>query len=179
MGDNLDDRIVLSSAVRASIDSGVSITGAYDDSTACYFGGFVVTNNYGCELIHREEAPADLYVVVFLPADKRRGNIHNLYALSDLFMDAFNLAKTRQYWRAMKLNGLLTTSALSGDYEPILKSIQRGALAASISGNGPSIAAVTYKEHIEDIKQIFVRYNGITLVSKANNERASVKIIVG
>jgi shikimate kinase len=177
--DNLDDRSVLSSAVRASLDSGVSITGAYDDSTACYFGGFVVANNYGCELIHREEAPADLYVVVFLPAHKRRGNIHNLYALSDLFMDAFDLAKTRQYWRAMKLNGLLTTSALSGDYEPILESIQRGALAASISGNGPSIAAVTYKEHLEDIRQIFAKYNGLTLVSKANNEKASVKIIVG
>jgi shikimate kinase len=179
IGNNLDDRIVLSSAVRASLDSGVSITGAYDDSTACYFGGFVVANNYGCELIHREEAPTDLYVVVFLPADKRRGNIHNLYVLSDLFMDAFNLARARQYWRAMKLNGLLTTSVLSGDYEPVLESIQRGALAASISGNGPSIAAVTYKEHIEDIKQIFVKYDGITLVSKANNEKASIKIIVG
>jgi shikimate kinase len=179
IGNNLDDRIVLSSAVRASLDSGVSITGAYDDSTACYFGGFVVANNYGCELIHREEAPTDLYVVVFLPADKRRGNIHNLYVLSDLFMDAFNLARARQYWRAMKLNGLLTTSVLSGDYEPVLESIQRGALAASISGNGPSIAAVTYKEHIKDIKQIFVKYDGITLVSKANNEKASIKIIVG
>jgi shikimate kinase len=52
-------------------------------------------------------------------------------------------------------------------------------LAASISGNGPSIAAVTYKEHIEDIRQIFAKYNGITLVSKANNEKASVKVIVG
>jgi shikimate kinase len=57
--------------------------------------------------------------------------------------------------------------------------MQRGALAASISGNGPSIAAVTYKEHIEDIRQIFAKYNGITLVSKANNEKASVKVIVG
>ncbi|HYY67572.1 MAG TPA: shikimate kinase [Nitrososphaeraceae archaeon] len=178
-GDNLDERIILNSAVRASLDSGVSVTGAYDDSTACYFGGFVVANNYGCELIHREEAPCDLYVVVFLPGDKRRGNIHNLYTFSDLFMDAFNLAKTRQYWKAMKLNGLLTTFALSGNYEPILTSMQRGALAASISGNGPSIAAVTYKEHIEEIRQIFAKYNGITLVSKVNNEKASVKVIVG
>ena len=94
-------------------------------------------------------------------------------------MEAFNLAKARHYWRAMKLNGLLTTSALSGDYEPILTSIRRGALAASISGNGPSVAAVTYKEHVEDIRHIFDRYNGITLVSKANNEKASVKVIVG
>jgi shikimate kinase len=176
---NLDDNIILKSAVRASLDTGVTITGAYDDSAACYFGGFVVTNNYGCELIHREEAPADLYVVIFLPANNRRGNINNLHSFSDLFMDAFNLAKTRQYWKAMKLNGLLTASALSGDYEPILASIQRGALAASISGNGPSIAAVTYKEHLGDIRQIFDKYNGVTFISRTNNEKASVKVIVG
>jgi shikimate kinase len=79
----------------------------------------------------------------------------------------------------MKLNGLLTTSALSGDYEPLLASIRSGALAASISGNGPSVAAVTYKEHVDDIRQIFDTYNGVTLVSRANNEKASVKVIVG
>ena len=71
VGNNLDDKIILNSAVRASLDAGVTITGAYDDSSACYFGGVVVTNNYQCELIHREEAPADLFVVIFLPADNR------------------------------------------------------------------------------------------------------------
>lgn len=175
---DLDDKIILNLAVRASLDAGVTITGAYDDSTACYFGGIVVTNNYEYELIQREEAPADLYAVVFLPNNNRYGNIRNLYLFSDLFMDAFNLAKTRQYWKAMKLNGLLTASALSGDYKPILTALQRGALSASISGNGPSIAAVTYKEHIDDITQIYDKYNGVTLVSKANNNKASFEVIV-
>ena len=179
VGNNLDDNIILNSAVRASLDAGVTVTGAYDDSAACYFGGVVVTNNCGYKLIHREEAPADLFAVIFIPVDNRRGKICNLYAFSDLFMEAYNLAKSRHYWRAMKLNGLLTTSALSGDYGPVLASIRRGALAASISGNGPSVAAVTYKEHVDDIKQIFDTYNGVTLVSKANNEKASVKVIVG
>jgi shikimate kinase len=178
VGNDLDDKIILNSAVRASLDAGVTITGAYDDSTACYFGGIVVTNNYEYELIQREEAPADLYAVVFLPNNNRYGNIRNLYIFSDLFMDAFNLAKTRQYWKAMKLNGLLTASALSGDYNPILTALQRGALSASISGNGPSIAAVTYKEHIDDIIQIYDKYNGVTLVSKANNNKASFEVIV-
>ncbi len=176
---NLDDRIILNAAVRASLATGVTITGAYDDSAACYFGGFVVTDNYRLDLIHREEAPDDLYVLVFVPANNRRGNIHNLYALSDLFMDAFNLAKNRQYWRAMKLNGLLTATALSGKYEPLLTSIRKGALAASISGNGPSLAVVTYKEHLEDLKQIFYKYDGETVVSKVNNEKATVKVVVG
>jgi shikimate kinase len=178
VGNDLDDKIILNLAVRASLDAGVTITGAYDDSTACYFGGIVVTNNYKYELIQREEAPADLYAVVFLPNNNRYGNIRNLYLFSDLFMDAFNLAKTRQYWKAMKLNGLLTASALSGDYKPILTALQRGALSASISGNGPSIAAVTYKEHIDDITQIYDKYNGVTLVSKANNNKASFEVIV-
>jgi shikimate kinase len=178
VGNDLDDKIILNLAVRASLDAGVTITGAYDDSTACYFGGIVVTNNYEYELIQREEAPADLYAVVFLPNNNRYGNIRNLYLFSDLFMDAFNLAKTRQYWKAMKLNGLLTASALSGDYKHILTALQRGALSASISGNGPSIVAVTYKEHIDDITQIYDKYNGVTLVSKANNNKASFEVIV-
>lgn len=178
VGNELDDKIILNLAVRASLDAGVTITGAYDDSTACYFGGIVVTNNYEYELIQREEAPADLYAVVFLPNNNRYGNIRNLYLFSDLFIDAFNLAKSRQYWKAMKLNGLLTASALSGDYKPILTALQRGALSASISGNGPSIAAVTYKEHIDDITQIYDKYNGVTLVSKANNNKASFEVIV-
>lgn len=178
VGNDLDDKNILNLAVRASLDAGVTITGAYDDSTACYFGGIVVTNNYEYELIQREEAPADLYAVVFLPNNNRYGNIRNLYLFSDLFMDAFNLAKTRQYWKAMKMNGIITTSALSGDYKPILTALQRGALSASISGNGPSIAAVTYKEHIDDITQIYDKYNGVTLVSKANNNKASFEVIV-
>ena len=178
VGNDLDDKNILNLAVRASLDAGVTITGAYDDSTACFFGGIVVTNNYKYELIQREEAPADLYAVVFLPNNNRYGNIRNLYLFSDLFMDAFNLAKTRQYWKAMKMNGIITASALSGDYKPILTALQRGALSASISGNGPSIAAVTYKEHIDDITQIYDKYNGVTLVSKANNNKASFEVIV-
>ena len=179
VNDHVEDNFILDSAVRASLDAGVTITGAYDDSTACYFGGFVLTDNYGCKLIHREEAPSNLYAVIFLPDDPKRGNIRNLHTFSDLFMDAFNMAKIRDYWKAMKLNGLLTTSALSGQYEPFLKSIQSGALAASISGNGPSLAAVTYREHVEDIKHAFDKFNGTTLVSKVNNEKASVKSIIG
>jgi shikimate kinase len=175
----IDDHVVLDSAVRASLDAGITLTGAYDDSTACYFGGFVVTDNYGCKLISREDAPEDLYAIIFLPHNLQRGDVQKLSILSDLFMDAFKLAKDREYWKAMKLNGLLATAVLSGKYEPILASLQKGALAASISGNGPSIAAVAYREHIEEIKCTFERFGGKTLVSKVNNEKASVKVIVG
>ena len=65
--DEIDDYSVLESAVRASRDAKVTVTGAYDDSTACYFGGFVITDNYLNKLIRRERVQDDLYVIIFLP----------------------------------------------------------------------------------------------------------------
>ena len=42
----MNDFEILSVGVDASIETKVSLTGAYDDACACYYGGFVVTDNY-------------------------------------------------------------------------------------------------------------------------------------
>jgi len=175
----VNDEVVLESAVRASLDAKVSVTGAYDDSTACYFGGFVLTNNYARKLIRRERAPKNLYAIIFLPANSGRGNINQLSIMSDLFFDAFKLAEGGEYWKAMKLNGVIVSAALSAKYEPALAALQKGAFSASISGNGPSVAAVTYEDRIDDIKLAFSQFNGTIIVSKINNQKASVEEIFG
>jgi shikimate kinase len=178
---NIDDHTVLEIAVQASLDSHVTITGAYDDATACYFGGFVLTDNYAHRLILREEAPDDLHAIIFIPNEpsRRRNNINKLSIMSDLFIDAFKLAERGKYWKAMKLNGVLASTALSMKYEPILAALENGALGATLSGNGPSIAAVAYKDQIENIKSTFSKFNGDILVSKINNQKASVEQIIG
>lgn len=68
----VDDMRVLDAAVRASLDAKVTVTGAFDDATACYFGGFVVTDNYARRLVRREKAPDNLYAVIFLPRNTPR-----------------------------------------------------------------------------------------------------------
>jgi shikimate kinase len=177
--DEIDDNTVLESAVRASRDANVTVTGAYDDSTACYFGGFVITDNYLCKLIRRERAQDGLVAIIFLPYLNQRANIYKLPMLSDLFLDAFKIAKRGDYWKAMKMNGVLTSAAFSANYEPILSAIENGALSASISGNGPSIAAICYKDNVESIKTAFSKFKGNILVSPVNNEKASVEKLVG
>jgi shikimate kinase len=177
--DQPDDYLVLESAVRASRDANVTLTGAYDDSTACYFGGFVLTDNYICKLIRRERAQDDLYAIIFLPYNTQRTNIDKLRILSDLFSDAFKIAKKGDYWKAMKMNGVLTSAAFSTNYEPILFAMEEGALSASISGNGPSISAICYKDRIESVKSAFSKFKGNILVSAVNNEKASVEKLVG
>lgn len=176
--EELDDYAVLDAAVRASLDAKVSITGAYDDATACYFGGFTVTDNYSRRLIRREEAPENLYAIIFLPRNApRRGDVHRLSNLSDLFTDAFRLAEAGEYWKAMKLNGVLASAALGSTYLPVMAAIERGALAAGVSGNGPSIAAVAYEDEVEDIKSALSKFEGTIIMSRINNQKASVEAL--
>lgn len=174
--EKVDDLAVLDAAVRSSLDARVTITGAYDDATACYFGGFVVTDNYNRRLIKREQAPDNLHAVIFLPRGTR-GTVNKLSDLSDLFTDAYQLAEAGDYWKAMKLNGVLASAALGSSYRPVLAALEQGALAAGISGNGPSIAAVAYDDEIDDIKNAFSKFNGRVIVSKVNNQKASVELV--
>ena len=177
--EDIEDYVVLDRAVLASLDAGVTITGAYDDSSACYFGGFVVTNNRTHEIIHHQEAPHSLSVIIFIPNATRRGNMSKVDTMSNLFGEAFKFATAGEYWKAMNLNGMLLSTSLSAEYEPVLKAIQGGALAASISGNGPAIAAVSNEENMEDIKAAFAKFNGSVIVSKINNEKATAETLVG
>lgn len=177
--DDVDDNAVLDAAVRASLDAKVSITGAYDDATACYFGGFTVTDNYSKRLIRREAAPDNMHAIIFLPRNTPRGDVRRLSILSDLFTDAFRLAEAGEYWKAMKLNGVLASAALSSRYAPILAALDRGALAAGVSGNGPSIAAVAYEDEIDEIKSALSKFEGRIIISKVNNQKASVEITDG
>ena len=175
--EHVDDMAVLDAAVRASLDAKVSVTGAYDDATACYFGGFVVTDNYGRRLVKREEAPSNLHAVIFLPRGVPRGDVHRLSDLSDLFTDAYRLAEAGEYWKAMKLNGVLASAALGSSYRPVLAALEKGALAAGVSGNGPAVAAVAYEDELEDIRSVFSKFPGRVLVSKVNNQKASVSVV--
>ena len=172
-----DDYSILDVSTRSSLEAKVSMTGAYDDATACYFGGFTVTDNYSRRLIRKEKAPENLYAIIILPANSSRGDIHKLRNFSDLFIDAFELAESGQYWKAMKLNGVLASAALSSSYAPVLDAIEHGALSASISGIGPSIAAVGYEDTVEQIVETLSKFEGRIIVSRINNEKAVVNIV--
>src|SRR5215216_3086554 len=176
--DTLDDLKILESAVNASRKAKITITGAYDDSTACYFGGFVITDNYSNKLLRRENGPLDLLALILLPNNSTRRNPLKLKILPEFFEQAIQSAENSDFWRAMTLNGLLVSSLMGYDYSPILFSIENGALSASISGNGPSIAVIIEKKNLITIKSILEKYGKI-LVCKINNTKASIEKKIG
>lgn len=179
MHNEIDDESVLEYAVLSSLESKVSITGAYDDAAACYYGGFVLTDNYNKKLLRRVEAPNDLCAIIFLPYNTKRGNVPDLMFFSDLFLEAFRIAEEGNYWKAMNFNGVLTSSALSYNYVPILQLIKKGVLAAGISGNGPAVVAIDYEKNINCVKEEFEKFSGRVIISKINNTKARVERMIG
>jgi shikimate kinase len=170
----MNDIEILNVGVDASIETKVSLTGAYDDACACYYGGFVVTDNHRKKLVHSEKCLNRVSAVIFIPKSRKRGNVRKLKVSSNDFEHAWNLAKKSDYWNAMILNGLATSAILSSEPQIIPKLIENGALGASVSGNGPSIAAIVRNDSISKIKKIFSSLDGNTTVSEINNKKAEV-----
>ena len=52
--------------------------------------------------------------------------------------------------------------------------IRKGALGASVSGNGPAFAVVANNKNSTTIKKALSELNGNILISKINNQRATV-----
>lgn len=175
----ISDEFVLNSAIDASLYAKTTITGAYDDSTACYYGGFVTTDNYKRKIWKRENSPTDISAVIFLPNNKKRGDVTRLKLFSDIYLEAFQLAYSGQYWKAMTLNGVLTSALLSNSYTITRMCLENGALAASISGNGPAIAAVVRESEVQKIKSVLSNLDGRVMISRTNNQKASIVREVG
>ena len=173
-GKTITDEEILKLGAKTSIQTKVSITGAYDDACACYFGGFNVTDNLRMKLIHRELGPKDLQAIIFLPKSRKRGNLKNLKEFKNAFEKSWGLAKKSDYWNAGILNGIATTSILNSDPNLIMKLMENGAFCATISGNGPSIMAITNRKNKSRIQKEFSGLNGKIIVSNINNKKAYV-----
>ncbi|MDE1867376.1 MAG: shikimate kinase [Thaumarchaeota archaeon] len=165
---------ILRDGVHASIQSKVSITGAFDDACGCYFGGFAVTDNTNIKIVKTEKAPEDLSAIIFIPKSRKRGNVRKLKILHNVFAQAWDLANKSDYWNAMTLNGLATSTILDSDPSILTELMENGALGASVSGNGPAIAAVAKNDKISLVKKTFSSLDGTTIVSPITNQKAEV-----
>ena len=170
----LTDEQILKIGARASIQAKVSITGAYDDACACYFGGFNVTDNSKMKLFHREVAPNDLDVIIFLPKSRKRGNLKKLKNFRPAFEKAWELARNSDYWNAAIVNGVATTAILNDEPRLIMELMEKGAKCATISGNGPSLIAISDKKNKTKIQRVFSGLDGKIITSKINNKKAEI-----
>lgn len=178
-GLHMSDHQILLAGVEASIASKVSITGAYDDACACYYGGFNVTDNARRRLVRHQRAPRGMSAVIFIPKSRKRGSLKRLRLLEEAFEGAWSLAKRAEYWKAMTINGLATASVLGSDPELVARLAEKGAVAASVSGNGPAVAAVARDADVQGVSKVFAAATeGRTIVSGLSNKKAEAHDIL-
>jgi shikimate kinase len=147
-GKDLEAKTVLELSCKASIDSHVSVTGAFDDAVSCFLGGLVLTNNRTFSVLRHARFPSNLgsYAIVRIP---RRVKVYTSSVRKEIYSpfrksaeDAFRLAIQRNISGAMMLNSLIQCSALGYSFDPVMTSILEGATCAGVSGKGPAIAAI-------------------------------------
>ncbi|MBO3801618.1 MAG: shikimate kinase [Thermoproteota archaeon] len=125
-----------------SIKAGVSITGAFDDATAAYYGGITFTDNRKRKLLKITNLLEDLILLILPKSNRPAVNLSAFRKHELMFVEFFRLALSGDIITAMKLNGIAVAEILGYDKTPIKRALRKGALAAGISGNGPSVFAL-------------------------------------
>lgn len=168
----LDDLEIVNMAIDASLDACVTITGSFDDATASYFGGVVVTDNRNREFIIKEEME-EHPILVYMPnfySKSGDSNPERMKLLSPLVETAFGFAKNRDYFKALNLNGLIYSATLGFDSSIAVDALEAGAIASGLSGTGSSFVAVVSDESVDDVKESWSKYEGNVLQTKTDNK---------
>ena len=177
LGKTLDDIAVVKLGVDAAFDAKVTVTGAFDDACASYFGGVVVTDNVKKTLIKRVVLPDDLAVLFHVPSRKAYtadSDVNRLKTVKPLVEIAYAEALKGNFWAALSLNGIIYSSALGYDTSVALDALEAGALAAGLCGKGPAVTAVVSSDKIDSVKAALQRHEGEGLQARLNHEKARV-----
>lgn len=176
IGEEMEPLEAVRLGVQAAKDSGVTITGAFDDACASFFGGLVVTDNRELELVRRTEKEAE--VLIFAP-DKRSfsssTNVERSRLIAPWVDIAYNLSLEDEYEKAMTLNGFLYCSALGFDTEFLMRALEVGVKGVTLSGTGPSYVALVDEVSARSLRESWedCGVSGTLINTKINNRGAS------
>ncbi|MGB9959257.1 MAG: shikimate kinase [Candidatus Bathyarchaeales archaeon] len=173
----LEDLAIVNLGVDGALDAKVTITGAFDDACASYFGGIVITDNIKRRIVKRFEIGEDLTVLFHIPPVKAytiNADVARMKSVAHLAKIAYREALKQNFWAALTLNGLIYSSALGYNPAVALDALMAGALAAGLCGKGPAVTAVVSNDKVDAVKDALEAYEGEILQAKINHEKAKV-----
>jgi len=158
LGVEMKKEDVLNISCDCAIQSGVSITGAFDDASACLLGGVCVTDNKKRKVLASYQIEPKLDVVIYLPPRTIKKEIVKRYKdkirkLEPIVNYAHKLALKGDYFTAMNLNGLIYSNAFNEfrSAEIAMEMLNAGALSAGMSGTGPSVVSLVAKDNTKKV----------------------------
>jgi len=173
----LEDIEIVKLGVQAAFDAKCTITGAFDDACASYFGGAVVTDNLKLRILKQFSLPKDLVTLFHVPPQKAytiNSDVKRLETVKPLVELAFEKAMEGKIWEALTLNGLVYSAASNQNPAIAVDALAAGAVAAGLCGKGPAVTAVTTKDNVDKVKAVLQQYEGEVLITQPNSEKAKV-----
>jgi shikimate kinase len=175
LGESLEDLEIVKLGVLAAFEAKVTITGAFDDACASYFGGLVITDNLNCKLVKQEMLTEDYAVLFQVPPKKAytiNADINNFSALEPQIETAYNMVLNGHPWEALTLNGQCYSSAFGFDVNVAIDALNAGAKAAGLCGKGPTTTTVVSKDCIKQVMAAWQVYEGEIIQASLNHEKA-------
>ncbi len=160
--------------IDASLEVGVTVTGAFDDASASFYGGAVVTDNVGRRILRRQSLP-ETGVAVLVPPEKSYSGMIDTSTMKLLARQvsiAHREALTGNMMDAMTLNGLIYCAALGYDPTPAIEALRAGAAAAGLTGKGPAFVAVC--DDVESVRRTWTKFGGRVILTRTNNAGSKV-----
>lgn len=167
----MDDFEIINLAIDASLEAGVTITGAFDDATASYFGGITVTDNGKREIIIKEKMEKQKILIYLenINSITAKADVNRMKLLSPLVNIAFEKACQKQYYTALNLNGILYSSSLGFDAAIAIDALNAGAIASGLSGTGSAFVAIVDNNSIDNVKDVWNSYSGEIIETEVDN----------
>ena len=175
----LDDLKIINLAIDSSLEAGVTITGAFDDATASYFGGVTVTDNLNRKIIIKEKMP-DHKILIYMPnkhSMTANSDVKRMKLLSPLVDIAFEKACQRDYYTALNLNGILYSNTLGFDTNLAIDALEKGAIASGLSGTGSAFVAIVDEKSKDDVKDVWNSYTDSGRIIETNVDNLGTSII--
>jgi shikimate kinase len=172
----LDNASILNLAVNSSLEAGVTITGAFDDASASFYGGISVTNNLKRRIIRNEKWNGQ-NILIYMPDKKSptaEADVARMKLLAPWVKLAFREVLKGNIYHALTLNGLLYCSALRFNPDIALDALQAGASAAGLSGTGPSFVAIADGKISHKVVEAWDSYPGRVIETKVDNQGTQV-----
>jgi shikimate kinase len=173
---SLDDLEIVGMAIDASLEAGVTITGAFDDASASFFGGLTITNNHRREILVRREMEQQ-NILIYMPNKKSltaQSDVGRMKLLAPWVKIAFQEAIKGNINSALTLNGLLYCAALHFNTDIALDALSSGALAAGLSGTGPSFVAIVPEENLDKVHEVWSSLDGRVISTGVDNRGTKV-----
>jgi len=158
-------------ASKLCLEAKISITGAFDDALASYCGGISFTNNERNEILDLRDIHDNLLAIILVRSGREGIDVYRLRNYKNLFREIFNIAINGDIIKAMRLNGIAVAEILGYETELIEKALKLGALASGITGNGPSIFAITKDGEEGPIYDLFSKKGRIIVARPARISR--------